>query len=214
MILLGALASVDPVRPAVFVLVLSTRRRNAVAFLVGWAAALSLLFALAYVAFGGYGTGSPSSTQSTWASALELLVGISLFGVAVHAWSRRQGATARPIAPEAVTRRLDQLDLPQAGLVGVLIQPRSLTIAAALVAARDHSGIVSLVIGFVVFAAVSTIALLGILVYDVRHGEAAQAKLAAIVERLERAGPLLITIGSAVGGAYLVWDALRNLIGA
>jgi Sap, sulfolipid-1-addressing protein len=213
MVLLGALASVDPVRPAVFVLVLSTRRRNAVAFLVGWAAALSLLFVIAYVAFGGYGSGSPSSTQSTWASVLELLVGIGLFGVAVHAWSRRHGATTRPIAPQAVTRRLDQLDLSQAGLIGVLIQPRSLTIAAALVAARDHSGIVSLVIALFVFAAVSTASLLGILVYDVRHGEDARVRLSAIVEQLERHGPLLITIASAVGGAYLVWDALRNLIG-
>ena len=49
-ILLGILASLDPLRPVVFVLVLRTRRINALAFLVGWAVALSLLFVVVFVA--------------------------------------------------------------------------------------------------------------------------------------------------------------------
>ena len=51
--LLGLLATLDPLRPVVFLLVLRTERAriNGIYFLVGWAAALAILFTAGYVAF-------------------------------------------------------------------------------------------------------------------------------------------------------------------
>ena len=119
-ILLGILASLDPLRPVVFVLVLRTRRINALAFLVGWAAALSLLFVVVFVLFGGDVTEKPGSDRQTWISVAELLVGAA---PADHRrrdrWRRRAEMVAHSLAPDAVLRRLDQLGLRQAGLMGV-----------------------------------------------------------------------------------------------
>jgi hypothetical protein len=212
MVILGILASLDPVRPVVFVLVLSTRRQNALAFLVGWAFALSLLFVVAFLSLGGDATRPPGSGQRIWASALELIIGVALLGVASRRWSRRHEERRRNIVPKAVLRRLDDLDRRKAGVLGVLIQPRALTVAAALVVARDRSGTLSLLIGFAVFAAVSTAAMLGILIYDTRHHEESRSRLSGVVELLERESARLITIGAAVGGGYLVVDALFHLL--
>ena len=211
-ILLGFLASLDPLRPVVFVLVLRTKRINALAFLVGWAIALSLLFVVVFVLFGGDVSGKPGSDRKTWISVAELLVGLLLLVIALHRWQRRAEMVAHSVAPEAVLRRLDQLGPRQAGLMGVLIQPRTLTIAAALVVARDRSGVISLLIGFAVFAVASTSALLGILLYDIRRPESAATRLESFVGRLEAEGPMLFTILCACAGGYLVASAVYSLV--
>jgi hypothetical protein len=109
LIVLGLLAAVDPLRPAVFVLVLSTDRRNALAFLVGWASALSLLFVVAFVALGGTTLGRSSSGLSTVASVLLLAIGVGLLVVSARRRSRPV-ETTRPLIPGAVLRRLDGID--------------------------------------------------------------------------------------------------------
>ncbi|MET0580104.1 MAG: GAP family protein, partial [Ilumatobacteraceae bacterium] len=206
------LASLDPLRPVVFVLVLRTKRINALAFLVGWAIALSLLFVVVFVLFGGDPAAAPGSDRRTWISVAELLVGVLLTVFAARRWERRAEMVAKSLAPEAVLRRLDQLGPRQAGLIGVLIQPRTLTIAAALVVARDRSGVLSLLIGFAVFAIVSTAALLAILLYDTRRPESAATQLESFVGRLEAQGPVLFTILCACAGVYLIADSIYSLV--
>ena len=188
-ILLGILAPLDPLRPVVFVLVLHTKRINALAFLIGWAAALSLLFVVVFVVFGGDISEQPGEDRRTWISVAELLAGVLLMVIATRRWRRRAEMEAKSLAPEAVLRRLDQLGPRQAGVMGVLIQPRTLTIAAALVVARDRSGVLSLLIGFAVFAVVSTAALLGILLYDIRRPESAASRLEDSSDASRRKAP-------------------------
>lgn len=213
MVLLGILASIDPLRPAVFALVLSTKRPNALAFLAGWAVALSLLFGLAFVALGGDATNAPASSRQTWASVLLLLIGVGLLAVAARRWMHRHEGEERSVVPNSLARRLDHLDLRHAAGLGVLIQPRSLTIAAALVCARDRTDALDLVIGFMLFAAASTIALIGLLIYDLRQPAESQYGLTQILASIERQGPLLVTIASAVGGIYLTVNSLLSLVG-
>lgn len=208
---LGILAALDPLRPVVFALVLGTRRVNAVALLAGWALALSVLFCLVLVVFGGDLSEPSSARQRTWASAAEIVLGAVLLAVAAHRWRRRHG-TGRHLVPAAVLQRLDRLDPVRAGVVGVLMQPRTLTVAAALVVARERSGVVGLVVGFSVFAVVSTSILLGILGYDLWRPETAQRGLTGLTARLEQQGPRLVMVLCAVGGSYLVLDGLRGLV--
>jgi hypothetical protein len=111
-----------------------------------------------------------------------------------------------------VLRRLDDLDVRRSAVVGVLIQPRALTTAAAVVVARDRSGALGLLIGFVVFAVVSTAALLGILIYDIWRPESARLRFTDAVSALEWHGPMIFTVLSAAGGSYLVVDGLRDLL--
>ncbi len=211
-VVLGVLASLNPLRPAVFVLVLRTQFVNAIALLAGWAVALSVLFIIVYVALAGDVSAGPGAGQRTAASVAELAIGGALLVVAGRRWRRRQDERVNRGYPHAVLDRLEHLDVRTAAVLGVLIQPRSLTIAAAVVVARDRSGVLGLLIGFAVFAVVSTAALLAILVYDICRPESARIRLTDVVSELERRGPTIFTVLCAAGGGYLVLDALRALL--
>jgi hypothetical protein len=212
-VVLGFLALLDPLRPVVFVLVLRANRINATAFLVGWAVALSALFIAVFLLAAGDGSGPTSAGQRTWASAAEAVLGSVLLILAARRWQRR-GTATHLVTPAAVLRRLNRLDPRRAGFMGVLIQPRTITIAAALVVARDQSGPVSFLIGFALFAVVSTSMLLGIFGYHLWRPQDAERRLSGLVAVLEGYGPLLITALCAVGGGYLLVDGLLGLIRA
>jgi Sap, sulfolipid-1-addressing protein len=211
-VVLGVLASLDPLRPAVFVLVLQTQFVNAIAFLAGWTLALSLLFVIVFVTFAGEISTGPDHSHRTAASVAEIAIGAALLVVAASRWRRRHEEGGRGGYPLAVVRRLGHVDVRRAAALGVLIQPRSLTIAAAVIVARDRSGVLSLLIGFVLFAVVSTAALLGILTYVVWRPESARPRLASVVSRLELQGPMIFTALCAAGGGYLVLDGLTDLM--
>ena len=211
-IVLGILASLDPLRPVVFVLVLRTQLVNAIAFLAGWTLALSLLFVIVFVTFAGDISTGPDHRHRTAASVAEIAVGAALLVVAARRWRRRHDESGRGGYPPAVLRRLDHLDVRRAAVIGVLIQPRALTVAAAVVIARDRSGVLSLLVGFALFAVVSTAALVGILAYDVWRPENARLRLTDVVSALERQGPMIFTVLCAAGGGYLVLDGLRDLL--
>ena len=135
-----------------------------------------------------------------------------LLVIAASRWHRRHDERTGGGYPRAVQRRLDSLDARRAAVIGVLIQPRSLTAAAAVVIARDRSGTLSALIGFAVFAVVSTAALLGILSYDVWRPERARLRMTGVVSALERRGPMIFTVLCGVGGFALVVDGLRALV--
>ena len=212
--LLGVLAALDPIRPVVFVLVLRTEGAivNAIALLIGWAVSLTVLFLIGFAISDAGNQAGRSSRHPTRTSVLELLVGMTLLVIAARQWRRRNDSAAHLATPQAILRRLDGMTPRSAGFVGMLLQPRTLTIAAALVIARDHSSFASLIIGFGVFALLSTAGLLGILAYNVRRPEEARLRLTDFVTRLEQLGPLLFTGLMAFGGAYLLIDGVRVLV--
>ena len=212
--LLGLLASLDPLRPVVFLLVLRTDRArlNAIGFLVGWLLALAVLFVAAFAAFNAGDSGQPSSSQRTALAAAELILAIVLVVVALRAWRRRGATTARLNPPVRLLRQLERLTPPRSGILGMLIQPRALTIAAAVIVARDRSSAADAVVGIAVFALVSTGSFLGLFAYFVRRPDRAEGRLAGLVERIEQGGPILLTVGCAVGGVYLFIEGIRGLI--
>ena len=210
-IVLGILASLDPLRPVVFVLVLRTQlgERHRLPRRVDAGTVGAVRHRLRHVrrrhlgspdhrTGGGVGRGDPGSGRRCSSSR-------RAGGVA--ATTRGSGGY-----PRAVLRRLDHLDVRRAAVIGVLIQPRTLTVAAAVVIARDQSGLLSLVVGFALFAIVSTAALVGILTYDLWRPESARVRLTDVVSTLERQGPMIFTVLCAAGGGYLVLDGLRDLV--
>ena len=137
---LGILASLDPFRPVVLVLVLRTQLVNAIAFLAGWTLALLSLFAIVLVPLAGDIPTPADHRHRTAASVAEIAVEAVLLIVALGRWRRRHDERGRNGYPQAVLRRLDHLDVRRAALIGVLIQPRALTVAAAVVIARTDLG--------------------------------------------------------------------------
>jgi hypothetical protein len=212
--LLGLLATLDPLRPVVFLLVLRTERAraNGIYFLVGWALALAVLFTTGYLAFNARGSGRSSSAQKTWLSALEVLLAVSLLVMAIRRWLQRNKVAARPATPKAVLRQLEHLDPKRASLLGVLIQPRSLTIAAAVVVARDRSSLISYLGGLGIFALLSTVPLIGLFTHYVRRPDIAKSQYGSLAARIEQAGPTILTVVCALGGGYLLVDGIGGLI--
>lgn len=212
--LLGLVASLDPLRPGVFVMVLRTKRArvNAIGFLIGWAVATAALFSAGFFAFDGGSSGRPDSGQKNWLSVVELLLGVVLLALAVRRWGRRHDTAAHHETPKRVLRALERLTPRRSSLLGVLVQPRTLTVAAAVVVARDRSGFADALAGLVIFALLSTGALLGLFTYFIRRPDGADSWLASVGERIERAGPTLFTIACAFGGAYLLVEGIRGLI--
>ena len=60
-------------------------RVNAIAFLVGWALSLSVLFTLGFIAVGAGLSGHPTSTQQTWVLAAQLVLAALLLVLAARA---------------------------------------------------------------------------------------------------------------------------------
>jgi len=202
------IASLDPLRPAVFVVVLRSRFVNALAFLVGWTLALTLLFFIVSFALAGDVETGPSDALAAAASVFELAIGVALIALAAHRWRH---AASEFGYPQAIQRQLERLDVRRSAGLGVLIQPRALTIAAALVVARDRSSVISWLIGFAVFAFASTAAILAILIFVLRRPDRAAAWLTELVTMLERQAANIFTILCAAAGCYLVIDGIVHL---
>jgi hypothetical protein len=109
--------------------------------------------------------------------------------------------------------RLKGLDPWGAAGLGVLKQPWSLTAAAALVLVHNHSALVIAVIAFALFAVVSTATVGAIYVYYSRDPEQADARLAALYDRVVQAGPTVVAVASLGIGIVLTVDGLRTLAG-
>ena len=109
--------------------------------------------------------------------------------MALRRWHRRHEPTARYVIRPPCSHQLDHLTPRRSGILGVLLQPRTLTIAAAVIVARDHSGVTNALLGLAVFALVSTGALLGMFTFFIRRPEQADSWLADIGDRIEQAGP-------------------------
>ncbi len=212
-LVLALLASLSPVTLVVFILLLATTRAriNAGAFLVGWTVSLTVVFTLSYL-LGTY-RGLNSGTGSTAVAAIEVVVGLGLLLAGGWQWRRRETPGRGVGVSKDFSTRLKALTPWGAAGLGVLKQPWSLTVAAALVLVNHHSAFVVAVIAFAIFAVVSTASVGAIYVYYSRDPDEADARLSALYARVVRAGPTVLAIASLVIGLVLMFDGLRSLAG-
>jgi hypothetical protein len=209
---LGVLASLSPSTIIVFILLLATTRPrvNAVAFLVGWTVSLVIVFAI------GYFVGADHSIQHggghTVIDLLEVLLGLALIYAAANRWHRRHRPRTGSGLPKSVSSRLQALNPWEATVLGVLMQPWTLTLAAAIVVVRHHLGGIVVVIAFLAFTVISTATVGATFWYYSRHPGDAQTRLSELRERVIKAGPALFAVVSLLVGIYLILDGLINLI--
>jgi hypothetical protein len=108
--------------------------------------------------------------------------------------------------------RLKGLDPRGAAVLGVLKQPWSLTVAAALVLVHHHSALIVAVLAFAIFAVVSTATVGAMYVYYAKDPAQADARLSELYGRVVSAGPTVIAVVSLGVGLVLVVDGLRPLV--
>jgi hypothetical protein len=214
LLFLGLMASLSPATIVVFVLVLGTARArvNAVGFLLGWGISLTIVFTASY-ALAASGAGR-SHGGRTAVAVLEILLGIALLVVAVRL-PRRRHTTAPTGSSSFGTERfvghMESLTPVGAAVVGVLKQPWAITTAAALVVAHNHTTGLLAAIAFVLFTLASTATVGLMFVYYARYPGEAQARLAALRDRVVSAGPSMGAAAAALVGGFLIIDGLLGL---
>jgi hypothetical protein len=212
--LLGLLASVSPSTIVVFILLLATARArvNAAAFLIGWSVSLIIVFAVSY------GIGGVRATQQgsgrTVVEVIEIMLGAALAFAAARQWRHRNRPRTSSRVGKKFSAHLKQLNPWEAATVGVLEQPWTLTVAAAVILVRHHSAILVVVFAFLAFALLSTATIGLIFLYFARRPGQAEAHLADLRDRLVRAGPAIFAIVSAAVGVFLIIDGVIGIAGS
>lgn len=208
---LGLMASLSPATIVVFILVLGTARArvNAAAFLLGWAASLTVVFGLSYLA----GTSRSAQRGSGRVAVLivEVLLGCAMVVVGIRRWRRRAEGSPASRNVDAVSGRLDHLGPAGSALVGVLKQPWAITAAAAVVVVHHHTRAVVALIAFAVFMVASTASVGLMYWYYSRSPDDANVYLTELRQRALAAAPALIAIAAMVIGAFLIVDGAAAL---
>ena len=213
-VFLGLMASLSPATIVVFVLVLGTARArvNAVGFLFGWGLSLTVVFAVSYaLALSGE---TQSGDGRTSVSVVELLLGAALFVVGARVWRRGPATTPTRSSDWGTNRlvgRMEGLTPAGAAVVGVLKQPWAITAAASLVVVHHHESALVVVIAFVLFTVASTATVGLMFLYYARYPGEAQARLAALRDRVVAAGPAMGAVAGIVVGAFLMIDGAIGL---
>jgi hypothetical protein len=171
---LGLVAALSPVTLVVFILVLETTRArtNSVGFLVGWAVSLLVVFGLCYAAGQSSLANSNNDRQAVIGTA-EILLGALLALIAYRTWKGRKSGSESTMISKDLEARVARLRPWQSVLFGVLKQPWTWTALAAVAVLHDKRSAFSASLAFLVFAALSTSAVILMFVYFlIRHDEA------------------------------------------
>jgi hypothetical protein len=171
---LGLVAALPPATLVVFILVLETTRAktNSVGFLVGWAISLLVVFGLCYLA-GQSSFASSHQDRQAVISTAEILLGALLALIAYRTWKRRRSGSEHTMFSKDLEVRVTRLRPWQFVLFGMLKQPWTWTALAAVTVLHDKRSALNAGLAFVVFAVLSTSAVIGMFVYYlIRHDEA------------------------------------------
>jgi len=184
---------------------------NAVGFLFGWGLSLTVVFALSYaLALSGETQGGGGRHA---VAVIELLLGAALVVVGARVW--RRGPRAATGSSDWGTQRLvghmAGLTPFGAAVVGVLKQPWAITTAASLVVVHNHETGLAVALAFVLFTVASTATVGLMFVYYARYPGEAQARLAALRDRMVAAGPAIVALAGMLVGAFLIIDGAIGL---
>lgn len=211
-VLLGLMSSLSPSTIVVFILLLATTRArvNALAFLIGWAFSLTLVFYLSY-AFGESHTMREGSGR-TGVEILKIGLGVAMLVAGVRQWKRRNEPNVSSGVSPALAVRLRELTPRSAVLVGILKQPWAITAAAAVVVLSHHTVPIVTLIAFAAFTVVSTATVAAIFYYYTQQPEDAALRLNELSAVVARRTPELFAVVAVAVGLVLVVDGARALL--
>ena len=211
-LLLGLMSSLSPSTLVVFILLLATTRArvNALAFLIGWAISLTLVFYLSYVF--GESHRLREGSGRTGIEVLKLLLGLALIVSGARRWRRRNVPGPSTAMSPALAVRLRDLTPRSAVVVGILKQPWAITAAAAVVVLSHHTVPIVTLIAFVAFTVVSTATVAAIFYYYTRRPDDAVLRLNELLDAVNRRTPEVIAVVSMTVGLVLIVDGGRALL--
>jgi hypothetical protein len=185
-------------------------------FLLGWAAALSLVSFAAYFLSDASdpSTSSGASDTISWGT---LLLGVLMLALALRNWRNRPGPGEQPAMPKWMAG-IDDLAAGKALAFGVLlagVNPKNLilTLGAASGLAQLGLGTTDAVVSLVVFVVVGSLSIAGPVGYYLVGGSRSRAKLDEMKGWLMTHNDAVMAVLFLVFGVKLVSDAIPNVFG-
>lgn len=207
-----AIAVCSPVSVVTVIILLSmpAGRRRAIAFVVGWLAAIAVIGALSVSVLQGFDFSSHKTTPSRIASAVEILAGVLVVLVAARAYHRRTRGARSSETPKWLAR-LDRTNWSLALAAGAFMLTYSLTFAAAAEILKANVSVADGIVAFVVFGLASIASITAPIVVAVAAPDRADEKLASWREWLLGNSRTIGLVALMVIGAILVARGIHDL---
>jgi hypothetical protein len=207
--------ALSPVPIIAIVLMLGTPKAtvNGIAFTVGWVAGLTIVGAIMLAVAQGTAA-KDSGAQSTWASVLQLALGLLFLLLAVRQWHGRP-----PPGEEAPTPKwmqtIDTFSAGRAlgfGLAMSGVNPKNLALTVGAATAIGASGVAGgqAVGALAVFIFVGSLTILAPLAIYFVLGERARTILGGLKAWMAEHNPAIMTVLLTVLGGKLIGDAITG----
>ena len=213
LILVGLAMAFYPVALTIFILIVASQHGLAkgAAFIIGW---LATLAALAAVTVSATGNTPPANgtAPATGIVVAKIVLGVVLLGFAER--QRRRMGRPRPAKKEPAWRaRLDDMSPIFAVGLGAFFQPSVLVVTAATMITGAKLTTAASYAALVVFGLLSVSTFLTMEVYVAARPEAAAATLRRLNGWIGRHADLIIVIGAAALGLWLIGNNAYTLAG-
>ncbi|MGZ4590220.1 MAG: GAP family protein [Actinomycetes bacterium] len=200
---------------AVILMLFSPRaKRNGLAFLFGWMAALGVVSSVVYVVADQSNAATSTSTSDTisWG---KIVLGILLLLLAARDWRHRPSPHAEPVMPKWMAS-VDTLSPGKAFALGMLlagVNPKNLilTIGAATGLAQLGLTTSDAVVSLIVFVAVGSLTIAAPVVYYFVGGERAKTQLDSLKDWLALHNAAVMTVLFVIFGVDLIAKGLPPL---
>jgi hypothetical protein len=209
LVLIGLVATLEPIPIIVFILLLSVRRgtMKGLAFILGWLMSLVAVIAAVLLLTGGTPP-EPKTAPSTTALAIKLALGVVLIGIGFRQ-TRRAG---RPRKPPTWMTRLDGLSGWTVAGLGAFLQPWAMVAAGAATVAQLHVSSIESYALLVGFCLLSTSSILAMELFAALSPEAAQQRLDGLRNWIDTHRDQAIVVLSLILGFWLLGDNLYLIV--
>jgi threonine/homoserine/homoserine lactone efflux protein len=215
---LGVAVSLSPVPVIGVVLMLGTPRGsvNGPAFLVAWMAGLAIAGTIVLLIASG-ADATEGSEPATWASILQLVLGLLLLALAVKQWRGRPRGDAAPTLPGWMTA-VDHFTAGRSAAMGIglsALNPKNLILAAGAATAIAETGASTgdQAVALAVFVVVGSLGPGLPVVLWFALGERAKGLLDGLHTWLARESTTIMAVLCLLIGSKLIGDAITGLAG-
>jgi threonine/homoserine/homoserine lactone efflux protein len=212
----GVGVSLSPVPVIAVVLMLATPHggKDGPAFLLGWVVGLGAVGTIILLISSG-ADASDDGAPATWASLLQLVLGLALVALAVKQWRGRPQGGAEPALPQWMST-IDRFTPARAVAMGVAlsaINPKNLILVAGAAAAIAATGASAgdQAVALAVFVAVGTLGPGVPVAISFLLGDRAQEVLDGLKRWMARESTTIMAVLCLVIGAKLIGDAISGL---
>ncbi len=210
LVLIGLVAALDPTDIITFIAVISSAKgvRAGWAFLSGWFASLAIVSFLTWTAASKIqryaSTFSEQQGVRRVSIGIEVLIGVALLVYSVY---RVRHAEVTKGQPSRITRQTSNLDLRHAVLLGALLPPWPLIMAASADVIRSQVGAAESIFAISYFAGLCTAPLAIIQLWSVRSPETSLKHIQRLRGWLEPHAEHIVTLFAVLAGAWLLMHA-------